>query len=133
GRLLGVTLDGPEVRNVQHRAASDELDRVWERYETDDELRVAILTGAGDRAFSAGYDMREPSVPPGETAPGMAYIAHRHPRGLGALTLRYGMAKPIIAAVNGVALGGGFQLALPCDIIVAVAHPKFGLPTPPLS
>ena len=131
GHLLVVTIDRPEVRNALHRAASDELDRVWMRYETDDELRVAILTGAGDRAFSAGYDMREPSTPgQGEGAAGSAYIAHRHPRGLGALTLRYGMSKPIIAAVNGVALGGGFELALACDIIVAAEHAEFGLPEP---
>jgi enoyl-CoA hydratase/carnithine racemase len=132
GHLLVVTLDRPQVRNALHRAASDELDRVWTRYETDDELRVAILTGAGDRAFSAGYDMREPSAPAGEreSGTGAAYIAHRHPRGLGALTLRHGIAKPIIAAVNGVALGGGFELALACDIIVAADHAEFGLPEP---
>ena len=135
GHLLVVTLDRPEVRNALHRAASDELDRVWTQYETDHELRVAILTGAGDRAFSAGYDMREPSTPAGEregavSTSGAAYIAHRHPRGLGALTLRYGMSKPIIAAVNGIALGGGFELALACDIIVAAEHAEFGLPEP---
>jgi len=130
GHLLVVTLDRPQVRNALHRAASDELDRVWTRYETDHELRVAILTGAGDRAFSAGYDMREPSAPVGEREGGTAYIAHRHPRGLGALTLRHDMAKPIIAAVNGVALGGGFELALACDIIVAAEHAEFGLPEP---
>lgn len=132
GHLLLVTLDRPQVRNALHRAASDELDRVWTTYETDHELRVAILTGAGDRAFSAGYDMREPSTPAVERegASGTAYLAHRHPRGLGGLTLRHGMAKPIIAAVNGVALGGGFELALACDIIVAVEHAEFGLPEP---
>jgi len=130
GHLLVVTLDRPQVRNALHRAASDELDRVWTRYETDHELRVAILTVAGDRAFSAGYDMREPSAPVGEREGGTAYIAHRHPRGLGALTLRHDMAKPIIAAVNGVALGGGFELALACDIIVAAEHAEFGLPEP---
>jgi crotonobetainyl-CoA hydratase len=132
GHLLVVTLDRPEVRNALHRAASDELDRVWAEYETDHELRVAILTGAGDRAFSAGYDMREPSTPAGEREGGVgtAYLANRHPRGLGALTLRHGMAKPIIAAVNGVALGGGFELALACDIIVAAEHAEFGLPEP---
>ena len=130
GHLLVVTLDRPEVRNALHRAASDELDRVWTQYETDHELRVAILTGAGDRAFSAGYDMREPSAPAREAGPGAAYLASRHPRGLGGLTLRHGMAKPIIAAVNGVALGGGFELALACDIIVAAEHAEFGLPEP---
>jgi len=129
GHLLVVTLDRPQVRNALHRAASDELDRVWTQYETDPELRVAILTGAGDKAFSAGYDMREPSATAADQQ-GLAFLAHRHPRGLGALTLRYDMPKPLIAAVNGFALGGGFELALACDIIVAAEHAEFGLPEP---
>jgi len=129
GHLLVVTLDRPEVRNALHRAASDELDHVWTLYETDPELRVAILTGAGDRSFSAGYDMREPSAPAGERD-GVGFLAHRHLRGLGGLTLRYDMTKPIIAAVNGFALGGGLELALACDIIVAAEHAEFGLPEP---
>ena len=57
GHLLVVTIDRPEVRNALHRAASDELDEIWTGYERDPELRVAILTGAGDRAFCVGYDM----------------------------------------------------------------------------
>ena len=124
GHLLVVTLDRPQVQNALHRAASDELDQVWTRYETDPDLRVAILTGAGERSFSAGYDLREPAMPAGE------FLAHRHPCGLGALTLRYGMSKPLIAAVNGFALGGGLELALACDIIVAAQHAEFGLPEP---
>jgi dehydration protein DpgD len=128
GHRLIVTLDRPEVRNALHRAASDELDQVWETYEADPELRVAILTGAGDRSFSAGYDMRDPG--PARDQRGSGYLAHRHPRGLGALTLRPGMTKPLIAAVNGVALGGGFELALACDLIVAADHAEFGFPEP---
>ena len=129
GHLLVVTLDRPQVRNALHRAASDELDHVWTRYEADPELRVAILTGAGDKSFSAGYDMREPAAP-GDQEGGAAFLAHRHPRGLGGLTLRYDLTKPIIAAVNGFALGGGLELALACDIIVAAEHAEFGLPEP---
>jgi len=124
GHLLVVTIDRPQVRNALHRAASDELDGVWTQYEANPDLRVAILTGAGDRSFSAGYDMQEPAAAAGE------FLAHRHPRGLGALTLRYGMSKPLIAAVNGFALGGGLELALACDIIVAAEHAEFGLPEP---
>ncbi len=128
GHLLVVTIDRPRVMNALHRAASDELDGVWTGFEADPDLWVAILTGAGDRAFSAGYDMREP-VPPGEER-GAGYLAHRHPHGLGGLTLRDGMSKPLIAAVNGFALGGGLELALACDVIVAATHAEFGLPEP---
>jgi len=125
GRVLIVTLDRPEVRNALHRAASDELDEIWNTYESDTELRVAILTGSGDKAFSAGYDMKDA----GEKS-GAAFLAHRHPRGFGALTHRFGMVKPLIAAVNGVAVGGGFELALACDVIVAAEHAEFGFPEP---
>jgi len=126
GHLLVVTLDRPEVRNALHRAASDELDQVWATFEADPELRVAILTGSGDKSFSAGYDMKESGTP----AKGGDFLAQRHPRGLGALTLRYDLSKPLIAAVNGFALGGGFELALACDIIVAAEHAEFGFPEP---
>lgn len=125
GRTLIVTLDRPEVRNALHRAASDELDEIWSSFESDPELWVAILTGSGDKAFSAGYDMKDA----GERE-GASFLAHRHPRGFGALTHRFGMVKPVIAAVNGVAVGGGFELALASDIIVAAEHAEFGFPEP---
>ncbi|HEU5299712.1 MAG TPA: enoyl-CoA hydratase-related protein [bacterium] len=125
GRVLTVTINRPEVRNALHRAASDELDEVWASFESDPELWVAILTGAGDRAFSAGYDMKDPGEPTGS-----AYLARRHPRGFGALTHRFDMTKPLIAAVNGVAVGGGFELALACDVIVASEGAEFGFPEP---
>jgi enoyl-CoA hydratase/carnithine racemase len=125
GHLLVVTLNRPEARNALHRAASDELDEIWTSYETDPDLRVAILTGAGDRAFSAGYDVKDPAA-----RRGAAFLADRHPRGIGGLTHRFGMSKPIIAAVNGFALGGGLELALACDLIVAAEHAEFGLPEP---
>jgi enoyl-CoA hydratase/carnithine racemase len=128
GHLLVVTLDRPRVLNALHRGATDELDQVWTTYESDPELRVAILTGAGDRSFSVGYDMREPAAPADQQ--GLGFLAHRHPHGLGALTLRYDMTKPLIAAVNGFALGGGLELALACDIIVAAEHAEFGFPEP---
>jgi crotonobetainyl-CoA hydratase len=115
-------MNRPEVRNALHRAASDELDGVWDTYEGDPDLRVAILTGAGDRAFSAGYDVKDSSE-----RRGAEFLADRHPRGIGGLTHR-AMAKPIIAAANGFALGGGLELALACDLIVAVPGARFSLP-----
>ncbi len=125
GHLLMVTLNRPEVRNALHRAASDELDQIWTMYEADPDLWLAILTGAGDKAFCAGYDMKDPGEPSGPE-----FLAHRHPRGFGGLTQRFGMSKPIVAAVNGVAVGGGLELALACDVIVAAEHAEFGFPEP---
>lgn len=125
GPLLTVTLNRPEVRNALHRAASDELDEIWTAYETNPELRVVILTGAGDRAFCAGYDMREPAE-----ESGVGFLASRHPRGFGALTHRFDLHKPIIAAVNGFAVGGGLELALACDVVVAAEGAEFGFPEP---
>jgi enoyl-CoA hydratase/carnithine racemase len=129
GHLLVVTIDRPEVRNALHRAATDEMDAIWTAFEHDDQLRVAILTGAGDRAFCAGYDMSGAEAAADGTR-GAGYLAARHPRGLGGLTLREGMTKPLIAAVNGFALGGGLELALACDVIVAAEHAELGFPEP---
>jgi dehydration protein DpgD len=126
GELLVVTLDRPDVMNALHRRASDELDDVWTSFESDPALRVAILTGSGDKSFCAGYDMKDAGPP----TKGGEFLATRHPRGLGGLTLRYDMTKPMIAAVNGFALGGGLELALACDIIVAAEHAEFGFPEP---
>ena len=121
GHLLVVTINRPEVRNALHPPANDELHEIWNGYEEDDELRIAIVTGAGDKAFSAGNDLK--------------YQAAGHEMwlpesGLGGLTSRFDMTKPLIAAVNGVALGGGFEVALCCDVIVAAEHARFGLPEP---
>jgi dehydration protein DpgD len=129
GHLLIVTIDRPDVRNAMHRAATDEMDAIWDTYERDPELRVAILTGAGDRAFCAGDDMKAAGEQR-EIYTGFGFMANRNPRGMGGLTQRSGMTKPIIAAVNGFALGGGFELALACDIIVAAEHAEFGFPEP---
>ena len=129
GHLLVVTIDRPDVRNAMHRAATDEMDAIWDAYERDPDLRVAILTGAGDRVFCAGDDMKAAALDR-DAHTGFGFMAKRNPRGMGGLTQRFGMNKPIIAAVNGFALGGGFELALACDIIVAAEHAEFGFPEP---
>lgn len=125
GHVLIVTLNRPEVRNALHRAATEELDAVWTSYEADPDLRVAILTGAGDRAFCAGYDLKDSAE-----RRGAEFLVDRHPRGIGGLALRFGMSKPVIAAVNGYALGGGFELVLASDLVVAAEHAEFGFPEP---
>jgi enoyl-CoA hydratase/carnithine racemase len=123
GHILWITIDRPEVRNALHPPASEELGRAWDLLEAEPDLRVGVLTGAGDRAFCAGFDLK---------------WAQAHPRmldqrnvvqqgGFGGLTARR-VEKPIIAAVNGAAMGGGLELALACDLIVAADTARFGLP-----
>jgi enoyl-CoA hydratase/carnithine racemase len=121
GRVLTVVFNRPEVRNAIHPPAARELSAVFDDFEADPELWVAILTGAGDQAFSAGNDLK--------------YVASGAPMnwpetGFGGMTLRFDSVKPMIAAVNGVALGGGFEIALACDLIIAAERASFGLPEP---
>jgi dehydration protein DpgD len=119
-RIAWVTIQRPEVMNALHPPANEELARVWDDFAADAETWVAILTGAGDRAFSAGNDLKwtathgMPRMPPG---------------GFGGIVSRE-LWKPLIAAVNGVALGGGLEIALACDIIIASETARFGLPEP---
>lgn len=121
GHLLIVTINRPEVMNALHGHASVELSAVWDDFEKDDDLWVAIITGEGDRAFSAGNDLKFQAA--GGRAPGA-------PTGFAGLTNRYTCGKPIIAAVNGVAMGGGFEIALACDLIIASENARFALPEP---
>jgi enoyl-CoA hydratase/carnithine racemase len=116
-----VTMNRPEVMNALHPPANEELARVWDDFAGDPQAWVAILTGAGERAFSAGNDLKYTATQ------GMPRIP---PSGFGGLTTRRDLWKPIIAAVNGVALGGGLEIALACDIIVAAEHARLGLPEP---
>jgi crotonobetainyl-CoA hydratase len=122
GRVLVVTIDRPEVMNALHPAANRELADAFDAFAADPELWVAILTGAGERAFSAGNDLKFQAASGGRL--------EIPPAGFGGLTARFDLAKPVIAAVNGVALGGGFEIALACDLIVAAEHASFGLPEP---
>ncbi len=124
-----ITMDRPERMNAfddeTHLAFSEAIDR----FQADDDLWVAVLTGAGERSFCAGRDlkwtaaMRDAS--PEEQAASAAKLA-RATR----LQDRFDLVKPIIARINGFALGGGLELALACDIIVAAEHAELGLPEP---
>jgi crotonobetainyl-CoA hydratase len=121
GRLRIVTLNRPEVLNALHADAHFELSAVWDEFTARDDLWVGIVTGAGTRAFSAGNDLKVQAA--GRRRPGP-------PSGFGGLTSRFDLDKPLIAAVNGVAMGGGFEIALACDIIIAAENAVFALPEP---
>jgi enoyl-CoA hydratase/carnithine racemase len=126
GRIAYVTLNRPEVMNALHLEAHLELAEIWEDFRDDPDVWVAILTGSGERAFSAGNDLKATAE---RTANGGdAHGDDRPP--FGRITRDFDCPKPMIAAVNGVAVGGGLEMALACDIIVAADHARFGLPEP---
>ena len=122
GHLFIVTMNRPEVMNSLHPPANRELSALWDEFEKDHELWIGIITGAGDRAFSAGNDLKY-QASGGD-------MRGQPAKGFGGLTARYGMTKPVIAAVNGVARGGGFEIALACDLIIASDKAVFALPEP---
>jgi enoyl-CoA hydratase/carnithine racemase len=121
GRALVVTINRPERMNALHSPAHFELSEIFDDFERDPDLWIAILTGEGERAFSAGNDLRWQAE--GGTR-------DRPATGFGGITERFDRSKPLIAAVNGVAMGGGFELALASDIIIAGENALFALPEP---
>lgn len=121
GRLRIVTLNRPEVLNALHADAHFELTAIWDEFAARDDLWVGIVTGAGERGFSAGNDLKVQAS--GKRKPGP-------PTGFAGLTARFDLDKPLIAAVNGMAMGGGFETALACDIIIAAENALFALPEP---
>ncbi|AWS44272.1 enoyl-CoA-hydratase DpgD [Streptosporangium sp. 'caverna'] len=123
-----VTFDRPEVLNAMDLATHEELARVWDDFEADDDLWVAVLTGAGNRAFSVGQDLKELAVQNENGTARPSTFGSRGKPGWPRLTERFSLAKPVIARVNGHALGGGFEIALACDLIIAAEHATFGLP-----
>jgi crotonobetainyl-CoA hydratase len=117
-----VTLNRPEVMNAINGGMHDELQVAFDDFAADDDQYVCVVTGAGDRAFCAGSDLKAVALR------GEHPVYPRH--GYAGLIERFDCPKPMIAAVNGLALGGGFEVALACDIIVAVESASFGLPEP---
>jgi crotonobetainyl-CoA hydratase len=118
-----VTIDRPEVMNAVDAAAEKELQAIWAMIEADREVRAVVLTGAGDRAFSTGADMKG-----GSGASGLEYWAMPRAGGFGGIALNDTLSVPVIARVNGHAVGGGFEMVLGCDIVVAAEEATFGLP-----
>ena len=120
GRVLEITLDRPKA-NAIDVATSRRLTEIFRDFHSDAELRVAIVTAAGERFFSAGWDLKA-------AAGGEAVDTDFGPGGFAGIQEMARIDKPVIAAVNGLAIGGGFELALGADMIVAAEHAEFALP-----
>jgi enoyl-CoA hydratase/carnithine racemase len=119
--LTIITINRPAVHNALNAAAHRELEAAFDAFEADREQWVAILTGAGEKAFCAGHDLKQQAVGGGLETPSSGFAG---------LTARFGMQKPVIGAVNGAAMGGGFEAALACDLIIASERAMFALPEP---
>ena len=120
--ITRVTLNRPEVMNAINQKMHDELQMAFDDFAADDDQYLGVIKGAGERAFSAGSDLK--SIAKRGTP-------HVYPRsGYAGLIERFDLNKPLIAAVDGVAVGGGFEVALACDILLATRRSRFGLPEP---
>lgn len=125
GPITVITLDRPGQMNALHRDANAELAQLFDDFAADPHQWVAIITGAGDRAFSAGNDLKYTA-----TVMARGEAVEVPVSGFAGLTSRFDLNKPVIAAVNGLAMGGGFEIALACDLIIASHTASFALPEP---
>ncbi len=127
GHVTTVTINRPEVMNSISPPVSVEMGHAFDAFDADPEQWVCIVTGKGEKAFSAGNDLKFQAVNGPEK---VAEITRKAKGGFAGITSRVDCFKPFIAAVNGLALGGGFEIALACDIIIASENATFGFPEP---
>lgn len=123
GGVARVTLNRPERRNAVDAETESELNNIWRAIEADSSVRCVVLTGAGDKAFCAGADMKSDTG-----MSGLEYWAASRDNGFGGIAMRQNLSVPVIARVNGIAVGGGMEMVLGCDIVIASENARFGLP-----
>ena len=129
GRVLEVTLNKPKVNAIDIEM-SRQMGQTFAELREDPELWCAILTGAGEKIFSAGWDLK--ALNAGDMALDKWWEEDYGDGGFAGLTENWRLNKPVICALNGLAIGGGFEIALSCDLIIASEHVEFGLPEMPL-
>lgn len=128
-KVAYITINRPEVRNCLGPIVSWELSQHYDEIERNDDIWVTVITGMGDKAFCAGFDLKFHQVLEAMNDEERADVERKQAE-TKSLTSRWYYPKPVIARVNGFALGGGLELAMACDIIVAAEHAELGLPEP---
>lgn len=128
GHIAHVMLNRPEVLNAMDLRMHEELAAVWDDFAADDNMWVAVLSGNGQRAFSVGQDLKELMARTAEGTAGSSTFGSRGKPGWPRLTERFDLTKPVVAKVRGYAFGGGLELALACDLIIAADDATFALP-----
>jgi crotonobetainyl-CoA hydratase len=126
GHVARVTLDRPHVLNALDEVSTRRCNEIWTEIENDPSVHAVVVTGAGERSFCTGADMSAAGI--GKT--GVEYWADLDPNGFAGLALRRSLDVPVIARVNGYALGGGMEMVLGADLVVAAEHARFGLTEP---
>ncbi len=127
GNVLEITLNRPPV-NAINRGMSRAIHAALRMLQDDGDLSVGIIIGSGERVFSAGWDLKDVAAPDFDLSLDQEAVTGHGDGGFAGITEYHGLLKPVIAAVNGAAIGGGFEMALACDLIIAAEHAYFELP-----